>query len=243
MDHNRGRATSLSAVGEVVPREVEVHCTAREVEVHCNETFGPVQASIPDRTQLGPDGMSEVDKAKARKIVEAALQQYIMQEALNYDSDSDSEPPSPALNPIAASPESPRSEQNFSPASPLSPPSPTPGCFQGIVSCLRQDGSQPTQHSGVRKESALIPAVLEHAVVIEHAARDCCKSGGDAGGVQFMLKSLMTPFRRGPQPKENSKPESLKETLEELHSLEAQAKAEADAKLRATQIEIRVDAL
>jgi len=127
MDHNRGRATSLSAVGEVVPREVEVHCTAREVEVHCNETFGPVQASIPDRTQLGPDGMSEVDKAKARKIVEAALQQYIMQEALNYDSDSDSEPPSPALNPIAASPESPRSEQNFSPASPLSPPSPTPG--------------------------------------------------------------------------------------------------------------------
>ena len=89
----------------------------------------------------------------------------------------------------------------------------------------------------------MIPAVLEHAVVIEHAARDCCKSGGDAGGMQFMLKSLMTPFRIGPQPKENSKPESLKETLEELHSLEAQAKAEADAKLRATQIEIRVDAL
>ena len=58
-----------------------------------------------------------------------------------------------------------------------------------------------------------------------------------------MLKSLMTPFRRGPQPNENSKPESLTETLEELHSLEAQAKAKADAKLRATQIEIRVDAL
>lgn len=241
MDHNRGRATSLSAVGEVVQREAEVHCSEF---VPCPPTgWSTSPASTPDRTQLGSDGMSEVDKAKARKIVEAALQQYIMQEALNYGSDSDSEPPSPALNPIAASPGSPGSEQNCSPASPLSPPSPMPGCFQGIISCLRQDGSQRTQNSGVPKESALIPAVLEHAVVIEHAARDCCKSGGDAGGMQFMLKSLMTPFRIGPQPKENSKPESLKETLEELHSLEAQAKAEADAKLRATQIEIRVDAL
>ena len=71
---------------------------------------------------------------------------------------------------------------------PLSPPSPMPGtsakhifyadqsvftgCFQGIVSCLRQDGSQRTQNSGVPKESALIPAALEHAVVIEHAARE-----------------------------------------------------------------------
>ena len=120
MDHNRGRATSLSAVGEVVQREAEVHCSEF---VPCPPTgWSTSPASTPDRTQLGSDGMSEVDKAKARKIVEAALQQYIMQEALNYGSDSDSEPPSPAPNPIAPSPESPgfRSEQNCRPASPVS---------------------------------------------------------------------------------------------------------------------------